>query len=96
MFGSYLSFAALLEIDNGQNSKALYINPWANSVDSIQVLRMCWERETTESSERELARIKADIQEVQATTYQSEAFPMIKFKFCVHLSKVNKCQIANK
>ena len=50
---------------------------------------MAWERETTESSEIELARIKSDIQDLQALTYISEAFPMVQFKFCVHLSKVN-------
>ena len=88
LLGSYVSVVALLKIDDGQNSKELYFEPLANSDFSIKVLRLCWEKETNESSKLELARIKADIEELQGTTYVSQAFPKISFKFCVHLSKV--------
>ena len=91
IFGTEMTFPALLLEDNGQHSKPLYINPLANSSYSICPIRIAFEKEEYEGAREEGHRIKGEIRDVECFTYHPKTYSgKLAIKFKVHLSKLDQ------
>ena len=59
-------------------------------IDEYFLSRLAFEKEDEETTKIELARIRAEIEQLKGLTYVSKKFPNITFKFDIHASKFDQ------
>ena len=68
----------------GEDFKILYSNRSCNSSISCRPVRLSFEKESHDTSQREIKRLAEEIKKVENMTYELQELPGVTFRFKIH------------